>query len=119
MAEFIFMLTRHDATVPDALAVYDEIRSLPIKYIGFKDIGQPTHVLRQLTESMHADGREVMLEVVSEHVEDEVRSIAAAREIGVDWVLGAPIQLRPCHSSKDQGFDTVRFPGSWWATRAS
>lgn len=88
MAEFIFMLTWHDATVPDALAVYDEIRSLPLKYVGFKDIGQPVSVLRRLTEEMHADGREVMLEVVSESIEDELRSVAAAREIGVDWLLG-------------------------------
>lgn len=111
MAEFIFMLTRHDATVPDALAVYDEIRSLPIKYIGFKDIGQPTHVLRQLTESMHADGREVMLEVVSERVEDEVRSIAAAREIGVDWVLGGTNPTQALPLLEGSGLRYCPFPG--------
>jgi hypothetical protein len=88
MAEFIFMLTWHDATVSNALEVYDEIRSLPLRYVGFKDIGQPVDVLRRLTEELHADGREVMLEVVSERIEDELRSVAAAREIGVDWLLG-------------------------------
>jgi hypothetical protein len=31
---------------------------------------------------------EVMLEVVSTDVEDELRSLRAARDIGVDWVLG-------------------------------
>ena len=31
---------------------------------------------------------EVMLEVVSVSREDELRSLRAAREIGVDWVLG-------------------------------
>lgn len=88
MLEFIFMLTRHDQTVPDALHVYDGIRDLPLRYVGFKDIGVPHATLRELTRRMHADGREVMLEVVSEHADDELRSIAAAAEIGVDWVLG-------------------------------
>lgn len=88
MAEFIFMLTHHDATVPNALEVYDEIRSLPLRYIGFKDVGPPPDILRELADRMHADGREVMLEVVSERAEDELRSIQAARAMGVDWVLG-------------------------------
>ena len=88
MPEFIFMLTHNDATVPDALEVYDGIRELPLRYVGFKDVGQPVATLRELAARMQADGREVMLEVVSERAEDEMRSIAAAREIGVDWVLG-------------------------------
>jgi hypothetical protein len=112
MAEFIFMLTWHDATVPNALAIYDEIRSLPLRYVGFKDIGQPAHVLRRLTEEMHADGREVMLEVVSEHLEDELRSVAAAREIGVDWVLGGthPDEVLPLLSGS--GLRYCPFPGT-------
>lgn len=88
MPEFIFMLTHHDQTLENALDVYDDIRDLPLRYVGFKDIGVPTETLKELTRRMHADGREVMLEVVSEHAEDELRSIAAAVDIGVDWVLG-------------------------------
>ena len=88
MPEFIFMLTHHDQTISNALAVYDEIRDVPLRYVGFKDVGVPHATLRELTRRMHADGREVMLEVVSERVEDELRSVAAAAEIGVDWVLG-------------------------------
>jgi hypothetical protein len=37
---------------------------------------------------MRADGREVFLEVVSERAEDEIRSVEASLEIGVDWLLG-------------------------------
>jgi hypothetical protein len=86
--EFIFMLTHHDATVPDALSVYDEIRDLPLRYVGFKDVGQPATTLKELARRIHADGREAMIEVVSERPEDELRSISAATDIGVDWVLG-------------------------------
>lgn len=88
MTEFIFMLTRNDATVPDALAVYDEIRTTDVRYVGFKDIGLPVPELKALARAIQADGREVMLEVVSEDAADELRSIRAALEIGVDWVLG-------------------------------
>jgi len=68
--------------------VYDEIRSTAIRYVGFKDIGLPIPELRALAKSIRADGREVMLEVVSEDPADELRSIRAALEIGVDWLLG-------------------------------
>lgn len=88
MAEFIFMLTRNDATVPDALEVYDEVRDTALRHIGFKDVGASVETLTELARRMHADGREVFLEVVSESAADELRSIRAAREIGVDVVMG-------------------------------
>ena len=88
MTEFIFMLTHSDRTVPNARAVYDEIRSTAVRYVGFKDIGLPIPELRALAGAIRADGREVMLEVVSEDPADELRSIRAALEIGVDWLLG-------------------------------
>lgn len=88
MFEFIFMLTRNDQTVPDAMAVYERIRDTDLRYIGFKDVGLPTGELRDLARAMRADGREVFLEVVSERAQDELRSVEAALEIGVDWLLG-------------------------------
>jgi hypothetical protein len=88
VAEFIFMLTRNDSTVPDGLDVYDQVRDTDLRHIGFKDVGATPATLRELTRRMHADGRQVYLEVVSEHAEDELRSIRAAAEIGVDVVMG-------------------------------
>lgn len=88
MTEFIFMLTHSDRTVPDARAVYDEVRSTGLRYVGFKDIGLPIAELRDLAAAIRSDGREVMLEVVSEDKDDELRSIRAALEIRVDWLLG-------------------------------
>lgn len=88
MIEFIFMLTRNDQTVPNAMEVYEGIRTSRLRYVGFKDIGLPVPRLRELAAAMHADGREVFLEVVSERLDDELRSVEAALEIGVDWLLG-------------------------------
>jgi hypothetical protein len=86
--EFIFMLTRDDQTVPDALEVYGTLRDSDLRYVGFKDIGLPPAQLRELARAMRDDGREVFLEVVSERAEDELRSIRAALDIGVDWLMG-------------------------------
>lgn len=88
MAEFIFMLTHHDATVADALDVYDALRPTGLRHVGFKDIGASPETLSELTRRMHDDGRTVYLEVVSVSADDELRSIRAAREIGVDIVMG-------------------------------
>jgi hypothetical protein len=86
--EFVFMLTHHDATVANARQVYDQIRGTGLRYVGFKDIGAPPEELARITAAAHDDGLEVMLEVVSTSEEAEVRSISAAVDIGVDWVLG-------------------------------
>ena len=86
--EFVFMLTHHDRTVDRPLDVYRGIRDCGLRYVGFKDIGATPAELREVCDQAHADGLEVMLEVVSTTRDDELRSIAAAAEIGVDWVLG-------------------------------
>ncbi|HEX6855855.1 MAG TPA: hypothetical protein VF204_11210 [Streptosporangiaceae bacterium] len=88
MIEFIFMLTKDDRTVDGAREVYEELRGAGLRYVGFKDIGQPVPVLRDICDTAHRDGLEVMLEVVSTSIQDELRSIEAAAGIGVDWVLG-------------------------------
>lgn len=97
MIEFIFMLTHNDATIPEALEVLDQVKDSGLRYVGFKDIGQPVETLKQVAARAHAAGLEVMLEVVSTSVESELRSVSAAREIGVDWVLGGtnPDQAAP------------------------
>ena len=88
MSEFIFMLTHDDMTVPDALDVYDSIRTTGLRYVGFKDVGVPVDVLRKLTTRIRADRRTPVLEVVSISVDDEVRSIRTGLDIGVDILMG-------------------------------
>ena len=88
MIEFVFMLTHHDRTVDDPIAVYEQIRGCGLRYIGFKDIGVPVAELKEVCARAHGDGLEVLLEVVSTTREEELRSVAAAAEIGVDWLLG-------------------------------
>jgi hypothetical protein len=88
MIEFVFMLTHHDATIADPLEVLDMVSRSGLQYVGFKDVGAEVPVLREVTARAHDAGMQVMLEVVSTSQQDELRSVAAATEIGVDWLLG-------------------------------
>lgn len=88
MPEFILMLTHHDRTVENALTLCRQVRSLGLRYIGFKDIGLPLEQQKILVDLIHEGGQEVMLEVVSERKEDELRAATSACELGVDYVLG-------------------------------
>ena len=85
---FIFMLTHNDSTVPEAAKVYESLRGTALHYIGFKDIGATPEELAVVAEKAHADGLEVMLEVVSTSRESELVSLETGRQIGVDWVMG-------------------------------
>lgn len=88
MPEFIFMLTRNDVTIENALDVYREVRGADLRYVGFKDIGLPFGRLRGLADAIRSDGRRIMLEVVSERRDDELRSVEAGLELRVDGLMG-------------------------------
>ena len=88
MSHFVFMLTKDDRTVPDAAKIYASVARTPLRYIGFKDVGLPIDELVSLAAAMRQDGKQVMLEVVSTSREAEIRSVEAACEIGVDYLLG-------------------------------
>lgn len=88
MIEFVFMLTHHDRTVDNPTGVYEQLRGCGLRYVGFKDIGASVKDLQEVCARAHEDGLEVMLEVVSTTKEEELRSVAASAEIGVDWLLG-------------------------------
>ena len=86
--DFIFMLTRNDQTVADALDLVETVRPLGLSHIGFKDIGVDHDVLVRLTAAIRAAGAKVWMEVVSTTREGELQSLRIARDLGVDAVMG-------------------------------
>lgn len=86
--DFVFMLTRRDQTVPDCLDVLDDIRSVGLTHIGFKDVGVPPDVLAELASRIRKLGATSYMEVVSTSPEACLRSARVGREIGVDRLLG-------------------------------
>lgn len=82
------MLTRSDQTVTDALDVLDEIKSLPLTHLGFKDVGVPPATLREIVARIHDRGATSYMEVVSTTPEACLASARVARDIGVQRLLG-------------------------------
>ncbi len=86
--DFIFMLTRADRTVPDAMDRVDEVLAAGVRHVGFKDVGLPLPELRRLAEVIRRSGAALYLEVVSLDAISEAASVRAAVELGVDFLLG-------------------------------
>lgn len=88
MPELVLMLTRDDRTVGEPLRVYESLRHLPLRHVGFKDVGGDPETLRELAARIRADGRTAYLEVVAADPAAELEALQAAAEIGVDAVMG-------------------------------
>ncbi|MCZ7596737.1 MAG: hypothetical protein M5U09_01750 [Gammaproteobacteria bacterium] len=85
---FIFMLTQGDQTVPDARQILDIAIEQGVRHLGFKDVGASREQMKSITEAIGEAGGTSYMEVVSTTSESIRRSMEAAREIGVDYVLG-------------------------------
>ena len=86
--DFIFMLTRNDRTVTDAASHAETALGAGIRHIGFKDIGLPLDSLAALARQIREGGASTYLEVVSLDRDSEIRSVKAAIDLGVDFLLG-------------------------------
>ena len=82
------MLTRADATVADCLDVVEDIRSIGLTHVGFKDVGVSPAVLRELVAALRGLGATTYMEVVSTTAEACLHSARVARDLGVDRLLG-------------------------------
>jgi len=82
------MLTRSDQTVTDGLDVLDDIHAVGLTHIGFKDVGVPPAVLKELNRRIKDMGATSYLEVVSTTAEASIASAKVARDIGIDRLLG-------------------------------
>ena len=86
--DFIFMLTRNDMTVEDCLEVMDEIATVGVRHIGFKDVGVGRDTLEALARRIKGSGAVCYMEVVSTTPQDCLKSARIAAEIGIDRLLG-------------------------------
>jgi hypothetical protein len=86
--DFIFMLTRQDRTVGDCLELFELIRPLRLRHVGFKDVGVAPDTLKALTAAIRASGATSYMEVVSTTPEACLNSARIAVQLGVDRLLG-------------------------------
>lgn len=82
------MLTRDDATVPDAREHASLALSLGVKHIGFKDVGLPRDSLNTLHQDLKSGGATTYLEVVSLDADSEAASAEMAVSLNVDVLMG-------------------------------
>ena len=86
--KFIFMLTHHDVTIPNALEVLDEIKDSGLKCIGCKDIGLNPGQYKELFSKFRRYGMQSFLEVVTYSEEEHFRGIDLGIRIGADNIIG-------------------------------
>jgi hypothetical protein len=111
MIEFIFMLTHNDRTVDNAREVLELVAHSGLRHIGFKDVGATAAKQRELTEAAHAAGLTVYLEVVSVDKADEMDSVDAAINAGVDWIVGGKFAADAIEKLAGTGIKFAPFPG--------
>ncbi len=105
------MFTRDDQTVEDCLEVFDAIRDVGVRHLGFKDVGVGARVLARLVERIKAAGATSYLEVVSTTPEACLRSARTAVEIGVDRLLGGTAVEPILEIAAGRGVAYYPFPG--------
>jgi hypothetical protein len=86
--DFVFMLTRNDATVENALDLVEIARPLGLKHIGFKDVGADAAMLRRLTAAVREAGASPWMEIVATTRESELRGVKLGRDLGVEMLMG-------------------------------
>ena len=86
--DFIFMLTRNDRTIGNALNRLGDVIATGVRHIGFKDVGLSFAALRELANAIRAGGAHVYLEVVSLDEASEAASARTAVSLNVDCLLG-------------------------------
>ena len=109
--DFIFMLTRQDQTVLDALDVMAEIAPAGLTHIGFKDVGVDKPTLKALNKAIKAAGATSYMEVVSTSPEAAMQSARVAAEIGIDRLLGGTNVSETLGILKGSGIAYYPFPG--------
>ena len=86
--EFIFMLTHHDVTIPNALQVIDEVKDTGLKCVGCKDVGLNPDQYKELFSKFRKYGMQSFLEVVTYSEEEHFRGIDLGIKIGADNIIG-------------------------------
>ena len=88
LTEFIFMLTRSDVTVSNALEVLEEVKGTGLRCVGCKDVGLDRGLYADLFERMRGYGMRSFLEIVTYDEGEHFRGIDLGLEIGADYIIG-------------------------------
>jgi len=86
--DFVFMLTRDDRTIPNAVETLRTLRGTGLRHVGWKDVGSTVEVMRALHDEARHQGATTYLEMVALELDAEMQGATTAGELGVDVLLG-------------------------------
>ena len=109
--DFIFMLTRQDQTVEDCLELFEAIKPIGLRHVGFKDVGVTTETLIELNRRIRLSGATSYMEVVSPTVDAAMASARTAVRMGVDYLLGGTDAAAVLDILGDSEIAYCPFPG--------
>jgi 4-hydroxythreonine-4-phosphate dehydrogenase len=111
MPEFIFMLTRQDRTIPDAMTRLKDVLAAGVRHIGFKNVGLPLEDLKLLASAIRQGGAKLYLEVVSLDEASEMEAAKAAVALDVDVLMGGTRPDAVLPVIRNTGIEYFPFPG--------
>ena len=111
LEKLIVMLTHNDKTVPDAAAVFEQCKDLPVTNWGFKDVGMQPEKMKELCHAMKKAGKTTFLEVVTYSEEECLRGAKLAVECGFDYLLGTLMYESVAKYTVEQGIKYLPFVG--------
>lgn len=87
-SKIIIMLTHNDKTVGNAREIFEESKTLPTDFWGFKDVGLGKAEMSKLVDAMKNSNKTTFLEVVSYSEEACMNGAKLAVEMGFDYLMG-------------------------------
>ena len=109
--ELIVMLTYNDKTVENALELFEEVKTIPVKHWGFKDVGLHGKEMSKLVKSMRQAGKTTYLEVVSLSEAEGIAGARLAVELGFDVLMGTVFFESINDYLRDKSLKYYPFPG--------
>lgn len=88
MTKLIFMLTRNDVTIPNALETLEEVKDTGLQCIGCKDIPLELDQYIELFRKIRSHGLKSFLEIVTYNEKEHFRGVDLGLKIGADYIIG-------------------------------
>lgn len=86
--KLILMFTHNDMTVVDAIDYFEQVKDLPIDYLGYKEIGLEPEKMKILNNKIHNAGFQSFLEVVEYEEKNIIGPAKMAIDMGFDYLMG-------------------------------
>ena len=109
--ELIIMLTHQDETVKNSVDIFTDMKDLPIRHWGFKDVGLPLDQMKILVQTMKKAGKTTYLEVVSLSEKEGLAGAKIAVETGFDVLMGTVFFDSILTYLRDKPIKYYPFPG--------